>query len=84
MTNYTILFTDPENLDHQIQRRIIFFLKERVLRHENPRNVGYALAGKFSGLWKYRLGDYRIICDIQDSVMTVLVVSVGHRRNVYH
>ena len=73
-----------ERLDHQIQCRIISFLKERILSHENPRNVGRALTGKFSGLWKYRVGDYRIICDLQDSVMTVLVVSVGHRRHVYH
>lgn len=71
-------------LDKEVQRRIVRFLSERVLPLANPRMLGEALHGsKFGGLWKYRVGDYRIVCDIQDPVLKVLVVRIGHRREVY-
>jgi mRNA interferase RelE/StbE len=64
--------------------RIISFLEERLATHENPREMGDALKGHaLGGYWRYRVGDYRIICDIQDQRLVVLVIEIGHRREVY-
>jgi mRNA interferase RelE/StbE len=71
-------------LDKPIAQRIIRFMGSRVAKLENPRSIGQALAGsKLGDYWKYRVGDYRIIADIQDGKLIVLVVRVGNRREVY-
>ncbi len=70
-------------IDRQQQRRIVRFLKGRVSPLENPCSIGDPLRGPFRELWKYRVGDYRIICDIQDQVIKILVIRIGHRREVY-
>jgi mRNA interferase RelE/StbE len=72
-----------KKLDKEIQRRIIDFLKEKLETHENPRRIGAPLAGKLSGLWKYRIGDYRLVCQINDGMVEILVIHLGHRKNVY-
>ncbi len=59
------------------------FLRERIRLAENPRQWGKPLDGDKVGLWRYRVGDYRLICDIQDERITVLVIRVGHRKDVY-
>jgi mRNA interferase RelE/StbE len=64
-------------------RRILGFLSTRLSKLEDPRSVGEALKGRLGQLWKYRIGDYRIIADIQDHVLIILIVRVGHRREVY-
>ena len=65
-------------------RRILRFLYERVRMLPNPRELGKALSGDtFAGLWRYRVGAYRVLCEIQDEKITILVVHVGHRREVY-
>ena len=65
-------------------RRILSFLFERVSKLDDPRSIGEALKGsKLGDLWKYRVGDYRVISDIQDGALRVLVVRVGNRREVY-
>lgn len=69
-------------LDKQIAKRITAKLRE-VSQLEDPRSTGKALVGNMAGLWRYRVGDYRIICDIEDEVLVVLVVDVAHRREVY-
>jgi mRNA interferase RelE/StbE len=75
---------DLDDLDPQIARRILKFLYERIAKQENPRSPGHALTGSQLGnLWRYRVGDYRILCDIQDQRLIVLVVEIGHRREVY-
>lgn len=71
-------------LDRQIARRIRDYMRERVAVLDNPRDIGNALTGRWSGYWRYRVGDYRVICDIQDEALRVLVVTVGHRSQVYH
>jgi mRNA interferase RelE/StbE len=71
------------NLDKQTQKRIVNFLDKRILARSNPRLVGSALRGKLSDCWKYRIGDYRLICKLEDSILLVLVIAVGHRREVY-
>ncbi|TNM65992.1 type II toxin-antitoxin system RelE family toxin [Aliirhizobium smilacinae] len=73
-----------KRLDPVIRKRIRQFLDERLAIHENPRELGTALKGHaLGGFWRYKVGDYRIICDIQDQKLVVLVVEVGHRREVY-
>ena len=75
---------DLDKLDRAIARRILTFLHSRVASLDNPRLIGEALTGSELGhLWKYRVGDYRIIADLEDEVLRVLVVKVGHRREVY-
>ena len=73
-----------EKLDFQIARRIVKFLNERLAKLDDPRSIGEALHGsKLGELWKYRVGDYRILARIEDNVLRVLVVKIGHRREVY-
>lgn len=71
-------------LDKQVARRILTFLRERVAVLDDPRSVGEALKGSRLGeFWKYRVGDYRIITNIEDGVMRILVLKVGNRREIY-
>ena len=71
-------------LDRQVTRRILKFLNERVLHLEDPRAIGEPLKGSTLGeFWKYRVGDYRIIADIDDDLARILVVRIGNRREVY-
>ena len=73
-----------DKLDPQAARRILKFLRERVAKLENPRSIGEALHGsKLGEFWKYRVGDYRLICFIEDKRLVVLVLRVGNRRVVY-
>ncbi len=73
-----------DKLDPQIARRILRFLHGRVATLDNPRSIGEALRGSQLGeFWKYRVGDYRIIASIEDQAVRVLVVRIGHRRDVY-
>ena len=75
---------DLKKLDHGVQKRIYVFLLERLARLDNPRDLGEALAGaKLGNYWKYRVGDWRIICDLQDQRIVVRVLRVGNRREVY-
>ncbi|NOY48445.1 MAG: type II toxin-antitoxin system RelE/ParE family toxin [Chlorobi bacterium] len=69
-------------LDGISQNRIKSFLK-RLKEQENPRNQGKPLTGKYKGLWRYRVGDYRLICNIQDEEVIILVLNIGHRKNIY-
>ncbi len=71
-------------LDAQHRRRILKFLHERVARLDDPRSIGEALRGSGLGeFWKYRVGDYRLIWGIEDDRLTVLVIRVGHRGEIY-
>jgi mRNA interferase RelE/StbE len=70
-------------LDKPVARRIADMLDQRVAAMENPRQIGKALNGPLGDFWCYRVGDYRIICDIQDSAIAVLVLQIGNRREVY-
>ena len=73
-----------DKLDKQVTRRILKFLQERVAKLDDPRSIGEALTGSRLGeLWKYRVGDYRIIASIEDDHLLILVVRIGHRREVY-
>jgi mRNA interferase RelE/StbE len=70
-------------LDRTTQRRLLDWLEDRIDGCKNPRHFGEALKGDLAGLWRYRVGDYRIICEIQDGRLLVLALAVGHRSEVY-
>lgn len=73
-----------DKLDPQISRCVLKFLHGRLALLDDPRSIGEALKGsKLGEFWKYRVGDYRIICSIEDSVLRILVVKIGNRREVY-
>jgi mRNA interferase RelE/StbE len=80
----TTALRELDKLDRQVARRILAFLHDRVVVNGDPRGVGQALKGsKLGELWKYRIGDYRVVADIEDSVLRVLMVRVGNRKDVY-
>ncbi len=71
-------------LDKNETKRITSFLRQHLAVLEDPRSTGKALTGPHLGAyWRYRVGDYRIICDIQDSALCILVIEIGNRREVY-
>lgn len=72
-----------KKLDKPVARRILDFLDDRVAKQDDPRTLGKALTGPLGTLWRYRVGDYRVICEIQHTAVTILVVRIGHRREVY-
>jgi mRNA interferase RelE/StbE len=74
---------DLKKLDRQVQREILDFMEKRIGRAEDPRSFGKPLRHSKFGLWRYRLRDYRIICQLQQTKLIVLVVSIGHRSKVY-
>jgi mRNA interferase RelE/StbE len=70
-------------LDEQIQREILRYLRDRVVGSADPRQFGKPLRMNLAGLWRYRVGDYRLICRLEENRLVVLVLQVGHRREVY-
>lgn len=71
-------------LDPQIATRILAFLRDRVSSLDDPRSIGEALRGKdFGDFWKYRVGDWRIIADLDDGVLLITVIRIGNRRDIY-
>jgi mRNA interferase RelE/StbE len=72
------------HLGAEAAKRIVKFMRRRVAALEDPRSIGEPLKGsRLGGLWRYRTGDYRILCELQDEKIRILVVRVGHRREVY-
>ncbi len=72
-----------QRLDPRVAKRVMDFMKNRVATAENPRQLGIAMVGDEGSRWRYRIGDYRAICGIQDDKIRILVLDVGHRREVY-
>ena len=73
-----------DKLNPQQAKRILRFLFERLAHLDNPRSIGEALKGsRFNTLWKYRVGDYRIISSIEDDVARILVIKIGDRKEIY-
>ena len=71
-------------LDKQVAKRILDYMDERVVTRANPRELGKALTGPLGELWRYRIGDFRVICQIEDNKLLVLVVRIGSRQSVYN
>lgn len=85
---WTIEYTETarkqlRKLDKPIARQIVDFMDERVAPLADPRSTGKALVGALGGLWRYRVGEYRVICEIRDGALIALVVQIGNRREVY-
>ncbi len=85
---WRVEFTDRarrqlRKLHPEVQDRLLRFLRERVAPSSDPRSLAAALTGELAGYWRFRVGDYRLICRIQNEVFTVLVISAGHRKLVY-
>jgi len=70
-------------LDKQAQKEILNYLRQRIATEDDPMRFGKALSKELKGLWRYRIKDYRIICNIEDKVMIVLVLRVAHRKHIY-
>lgn len=87
-TAWTVEFDDRarhelRKLDATIQQTILRYLRERIAVAEDPRRFGKPLRRNLAGLWRYRVEDYRLICRLEDERVVVLVLRVGHRRDVY-
>lgn len=85
---YKVIFTDRakrqlKKLDKFIASLIIGWIEKNLQNCKNPRQYGRALIANKSGQWRYRIGDYRLICEIQDEKITILVLEVGHRKSIY-
>jgi mRNA interferase RelE/StbE len=74
---------DLRKLGHTAQKKILTYLKDKLMLVSDPRTLGKPLSGELSGLWRYRVGDYRILAQIEDDALIILVIHVGHRKNVY-
>ena len=75
--------SDLNRLRREAKADIVRYLEERIAPATNPRDFGRPLRHDRFGLWRYRVRDYRIICNLKDDVSTVLVVGIGHRRDIY-
>jgi mRNA interferase RelE/StbE len=85
---WTIEFDDRarrelRKLDAKIQKTILRYLRERIAGAEDPRVFGKPLRMKLAGLWRYRVGDYRLICRFEENRLVVMILKVGHRSDVY-
>lgn len=74
---------DLKKLDRAIQREILDYMDTRVATAEDPRHFGKPLRASKFGLWRYRVRDYRVVCELQEKRLVVLVVAVGHRSTIY-
>ena len=72
-----------KKMDRQVALMISKDMKNELDGMENPRSFGKALTGDYKGLWRYRFGQYRVICDIRDDKLIILALEVGHRKNIY-
>lgn len=85
---HKVVFTDRakkelKKLDKYTAALIIGWIEKNLEGSENPRQHGKGLTSNRSGQWRYRVGDYRIIAEIEDEKITILVLNISHRRNVY-
>ena len=88
MKVYSVQFSKPglrdlKKLDNDTSRVIISWIKKNLEGTTNPRVNGKPLKGKLSKFWRYRVGDYRILCEIKDELIVIIVIAIGHRREIY-
>jgi mRNA interferase RelE/StbE len=74
---------EAKKLDKAARKKIVEYLENRVLANQDPYQFGKPLKGDKVGIWRYRVGDYRILCQIENEALIVLVIAVGHRKNIY-
>ena len=88
MKSYRLIYSERakkevKKLDPYTKQMIKSWIEKRLLHSENPRAHGKALTGNHKGKWRYRIGDYRLICTIEDERLVILALALGHRREVY-
>lgn len=88
MTRWQYAFTERAErefakLPRGVQRRILTFITERVLRAPDPTQNGKALTGEYRGVWRYRVGDYRVLARLERGVYVVRIIRIGHRSSIY-
>lgn len=86
---YKVMFTNEakkqlKKIDKYVASLILGWIEKNLQNCENPRLYGKALIANKSGQWRYRIGGYRLICEILDKKITILVLEVGHRRFIYN
>jgi mRNA interferase RelE/StbE len=72
-----------KKIDKEWQKRILDFLEDEIAASDNPKQRGKILTGNHKGLWRYRIGNYRIICDIRYHEFVIIALVIGHRKDVY-
>ena len=72
-----------EKLDKFVRRILVEWIEKNLVGCTNPRQHGKPLSANRNGQWRYRVGDYRIIADIQDNKLVILVIAIGHRKDIY-
>lgn len=75
-------FKELKKLDHKAQKDILAFL-DKITHEPSPRTIGAPLKGTLKSFWRYRVGNYRIICDVDDQEIVILILHVGHRKDIY-
>lgn len=86
---YRILFSERFNkafskLDHYTQKMILSWIHKHIENTDDPRSTGKALTSNLKGMWRYRIGDYRLLCDIQDEKLIIYALTIGHRKDIYN
>ncbi len=81
LSNYTK--KQLKKMDRHIAQMLVLDMKNKLDNVDNPRYIGKALSGNKKGFWRYRFGNYRVICRILDDELVILAVEVGHRREIY-
>ena len=72
-----------KKMDKQFARRIVDYLDDKVAVLDDPRILGKSLKGELGEFWRYRVGDYRVLCEIQDEKVIILAATIGHRKEIY-
>lgn len=85
---YKVAYTEKaikaiKKLDPSVQKMLKAWIERNLVETENPKAKGKGLTAYKSGFWRYRVGDYRIVADIQDKIVMIVVVAIGHRSDVY-
>lgn len=86
--SYKINFSETSlkqlrKLDSLSRKRILNYISDVLTKIENPRILGKALTGDLKGLWRYRIGNFRIVCHIQDNSLLILILKIAHRKEIY-
>lgn len=76
-------FKQLSELDKPIQQLIRAWIRKHLTSTDDPRLFGKPLTGSLKGLWRYRIGDYRLVCEIHDYVLIIVIIGVGHRKDIY-
>ena len=88
MKRYKLIYSKDfqkvfKKLDPSVQKLVASYIKHNLENTDNPRNHGKALVGDKKGLWRYRIANYRLIVEIQDHKLIIIILTFGHRKDVY-